>query len=238
MSDFELTAEVREDMGKGASRRLRRLADQIPAILYGGDKPPQPLTLVRKDLEHALENEAFYSHVLTLHVGKAKEKAILKDLQRHPARDRVMHADFLRVSDDVKIKVNVPLHFTNEDTAPGVVEGGVVQHASTEIEVQCLPGDMPEFIDVDLGELSIGDNVHLSDLKLPKGVESVALSHGEEHDLMVASVMAPVKAEVEEPIEVEGEEAEGEEAGEEGAAAEEATGEEEAGGDSEDKGEE
>ena len=131
MSDaFEIDAEVREDMGKGASRRLRRLADQIPAILYGGDKAPTPLTLIRKDLEHALENEAFYSHVLTLHVGKKKEKAILKDLQRHPAKDRVMHADFLRVSDDVAIKINVPLHFLNEDTCIGVKqEGGMIQHS-------------------------------------------------------------------------------------------------------------
>ncbi len=234
MSDFDLNAEVREDMGKGASRRLRRLADQIPAILYGGDKPPQPLTLIRKDLEHALQNEAFYSHVLTLHVGKAKEKAILKDLQRHPAKDRVMHADFLRVSDDVAIKINVPLHFVNEETAPGVKEGGVVQHAMTEIEVQCLPGDMPEYIDVDLGELEIGDNVHITDLKLPKGVESVALSHGEEHDLMVASIMAPQKVEVDEPVEAEAE-GEVEAAGEEAPAGDESAAEGDAG---EDAGEE
>jgi large subunit ribosomal protein L25 len=204
MSDFELTAEVRDDMGKGASRRLRRLADQIPAILYGGDKPPQPLSFIRKDLEHALENEAFYSHVLTLHVGKGKEKAILKDLQRHPAKDRVMHADFLRVSDDVAIKINVPLHFINEESAPGVkLEGGVVQHAVNEIEITCLPGDMPEFIEVDLGELNVGDNVHLTDLKLPKGVESTVLGHGDDQDLMIASIMAPVKVEEEEPVESE-----------------------------------
>ncbi len=192
MSDFELTAEVRDDMGKGASRRLRRLADQIPAILYGGDKPPQPLSFVRKDLEHALENEAFYSHVLVLHVGKDKEKAILKDLQRHPAKDRVMHADFLRVSDDVAIKVNVPLHFLNEDSCYGVkMEGGMIQHLANEIEVLCLPGDMPEYIEVDMAEVKVGEIIHLSDVTLPKGVESVALSHGEDHDLSVAAVLAP-----------------------------------------------
>ena len=193
MSDaFELTAEVRDDMGKGASRRLRRLADQIPAILYGGDKAPQPLSLIRKDLEHALENEAFYSHVLTLHVAGKKEKAILKDLQRHPAKDRVMHADFLRVSDDVAIKVNVPLHFLNEDTCHGVkMEGGMIQHTATEIEVLCLPGDMPEYIEVDMVDVKVGEIIHLSDITLPKGVESVALSHGEDHDLSVASVLAP-----------------------------------------------
>ena len=193
MSDaFELNAEVREDKGKGASRRLRRLADQIPAILYGGDQPPTALSLVRKDFEHALENEAFYSHVLTLTVGKKKEKAILKDLQRHPAKDRVMHADFLRVSDKVAVKVNVPVHFVNEETCVGVkMEGGMIQHQATEIEVLCLPADIPEYIEVDMAEVAVGQIVHLSDVKLPKGVESVALSHGEDHDLAVASVLAP-----------------------------------------------
>ncbi|MEM0953157.1 MAG: 50S ribosomal protein L25/general stress protein Ctc [Pseudomonadota bacterium] len=193
MSDaFELNVELREDTGKGASRRLRRLSGQVPAILYGGDKPPQPLSVVRKDLEKALENEAFYSHVLTLQVDGGAQKAILKDLQRHPAKDRVLHADFLRVSDNVAIKISVPIHFINEDTAPGVkLEGGIVQHAVTEIEIQCLPGDMPEYIEADLGALNIGDNIHLSDLTFPAGVESTALSVGDEQDLMVASVIAP-----------------------------------------------
>jgi large subunit ribosomal protein L25 len=193
MSDaFELTAEVREDMGKGASRRLRRLEEKVPAILYGADKAPTPLTLVRKDLEKALENEAFYSHVLTLKVGKAKQKAILKDLQRHPAKNRVMHADFMRVSDDVAIKVHVPVHFLNEDSCYGVkTEGGMVQHSATDIEVQCLPGNMPEYLEVDMLEVKVGDIIHISDITLPEGVESVALSHGEDHDLAIASVLAP-----------------------------------------------
>jgi large subunit ribosomal protein L25 len=201
---FELTAEVREDTGKGASRRLRRLADQIPAILYGGELPPTPLSMVRKDLEHALENEAFYTNILTLHVAGKTEKAILKDLQRHPAKDRVMHADFLRVSANVAIKVNVPLHFINEDQAPGVTqEKGVVQHAVTDLEIMCLPGDMPEYIEVDLAGMNVGDNIHLKDLKLPKGVEATALTHGEEQDLMIASIMAPVKEQALEEVEAE-----------------------------------
>ncbi|MBT4522455.1 MAG: 50S ribosomal protein L25/general stress protein Ctc, partial [Halieaceae bacterium] len=181
MSDqFELLAEVREDMGKGASRRLRRLADQVPAIIYGGKKDPQPLTLIRKDLEKALENEAFYSHVLTITVGKTKEKAILKDLQRHPAKDSVMHADFMRVDDKVAIRVHVPIHFLNEDTAQGVkMEGGIVQHQVTDIEVQCLPGDIPEYIEVDMQDVETGQIVHLSDVALPEGVSSVALALGE-----------------------------------------------------------
>jgi len=193
MSDaFELNAEVREDKGKGASRRLRRLADQIPAIIYGGDKDPQPLTLVRKDLEKALENEAFYSQVLTIHVGSDKQQAILKDLQRHPAKDRVMHADFLRVDAKTVVKVHVPIHFLNEETCHGVkMEGGMIQHQVTDIEVQCLSGDIPEYIDVDMKDVHTGQIIHLSDIALPEGVTSVALALGEDHDLAIASVIAP-----------------------------------------------
>jgi len=218
MSDqFELKAEVREDMGKGASRRLRRLADLVPAIIYGGKKDPQPLTLIRKDLEKALENEAFYSQVLTIKVGKGKEKAILKDLQRHPARDSVMHADFMRVDDKVAIKVHVPIHFLNEDTCHGVkVEGGMIQHQTTDIEIQCLPADIPEYIEVDMLEVETGQIVHLSDVTLPANVISIALALGEDHDLAVASVIAPKghDEELDEAVEEAGDE-EGEE-GEEG----------------------
>ena len=193
MSDqFEIHAELREDMGKGASRRLRRLADQVPAIIYGGKKDPQPLTLIRKDLEKALENEAFYSHVLTINVGKGKEKAILKDLQRHPARDSVMHADFLRVDDKTMVKVHVPIHFLNEDNCHGVkVEGGMIQHQATDVEVQCLPGDIPEYLEVDMLNVETGQIVHLSEITLPEGVTSMALALGEDHDLAIASVNAP-----------------------------------------------
>ncbi len=193
MSDqFELKAEVREDMGKGASRRLRRFADQVPAIIYGGSKDPQPLTLIRKDFEKALENEAFYSHVLTIKVGKTKEKAILKDLQRHPAKESVMHADFMRVDDKVAIKVNVPIHFLNEEDSVGVkTQGGIVQHQTTDIEILCLPGDIPEYIEVDMAEIETGQIVHLSEVTLPKGVTSVALALGEDHDLAIASINAP-----------------------------------------------
>jgi large subunit ribosomal protein L25 len=216
MSDqFELNAEVREDMGKGASRRLRRLADLVPAIIYGGKKDPQPLTLVRKDLEKALENEAFYSQVLTIKVGKGKEKAILKDLQRHPARDSVMHADFMRVDDKVLIKVHVPIHFLNEDTCHGVkVEGGMIQHQTTDIEIQCLPADIPEYIEVDMLEIETGQIVHLSDITLPANVTSMALALGEDHDLAVASVIAP-KGHDEDLDEAPAEDA-GDEEGEEG----------------------
>ena len=193
MSDqFEIQADVREDLGKGASRRLRRLADLVPAIIYGGDRDPQALTLVRKDLEKALENEAFYSHVLTINVGNEKQQAILKDLQRHPAKETVMHADFLRVNENKAIKVHVPIHFINEATSHGVkTQGGIVQHQETDIEVQCLPSKIPEYIEVDMLKVEIGQIIHLSDITLPEGVSSVALALGEDHDLAVASIIAP-----------------------------------------------
>jgi large subunit ribosomal protein L25 len=193
MSDqFEMQAEVRTEIGKGASRRLRRFDDKIPAIIYGGGKDPQSLSLVRKDLEKALENEAFYSHVLTVNVGNQKEKAILKDLQRHPAKNRVTHVDFLRVRDDVALRVHVPIHFLNETTCHGVkMQGGIIQHQATDIEVQCLPKDIPSFIEVDMLDVHTGQIVHLSDVVLPPGVTSVALALGEDHDLAIASVIAP-----------------------------------------------
>ncbi|MEP4485801.1 MAG: 50S ribosomal protein L25/general stress protein Ctc [Halioglobus sp.] len=193
MSDqFEINAELREDKGKGASRRLRRLADLIPAIIYGAKEDPQSLSLVRKDFEKALENEAYYSHVLTINVDGGQQKAILKDLQRHPAKNRIMHADFLRVDENTAVKVNIPIHFINETTCVGVkTEGGIIQHQITDVEISCLPGDIPEYIEVDMAEVVIGQIVHLSDITLPEGVVSVALALGDDHDLAVASVMAP-----------------------------------------------
>ena len=216
MSDqFEVIAELREDMGKGASRRLRRLADKVPAIIYGGDKEPQSLTLIRKDIEKSLENEAFYSHVLAVNVAGDVQKAILKDLQRHPAKDTVMHADFLRVDDKVAIKVNVPIHFLNEETCHGVkMQGGMIQHQATDIEVSCLPADIPEYIEVDMLEVETGQIVHLSDVTLPAGVTSVALALGEDHDLAIASVIAPKGVSDEEEVEAAADA--GEEAAEEG----------------------
>ena len=216
MSDqFEVQAEVREDMGKGASRRLRSHANKIPAIIYGGDKEPQPLTIIRKDLEKSLENEAFYSHVLSVKVGGEEQQAILKDLQRHPAKNYVMHADFLRVSAKVALKVNVPIHFLNEEACKGVkMEGGIIQHQATDIEVSCLPGDIPEYIEVDMIDVEIGQIVHLSDITLPAGVTSTALALGEDHDLAIASVIAPKGGSVDEDEAVVAEDAGEEEAAE------------------------
>ncbi|MFT6287762.1 MAG: large subunit ribosomal protein L25 [Halieaceae bacterium] len=220
MSDqFEITAELREDIGKGASRRLRRLVNNVPAIMYGGGDAPQPLTLVRKDFEKALENEAFYSHVLTINVGKTSQQAILKDLQRHPAKNAVMHADFLRVDANTLVKVTVPIHFLNEATSIGVkTEGGLVQHQVVEVEVQCLPGDIPEYLELDMQDVVIGRIVHLSEIKLPEGVVSTALALGEDHDLAVASIVAPKGGADEDGLEVAAAADEaGEDAGEDGA---------------------
>ena len=190
--DFTLQASARELAGKGASRRLRRLAGQVPAIIYGDDKDPINISVEHKELVKHLEHEAFYSHIITLNIGSKSESVILKDLQRHPAKPLVLHADFLRVSKTKKITVSVPLHFINEEACKGVkLGGGIVSHTMTQLEVSCLARDLPEFIEVDVIDLELGQILHISDIKLPKGVESVSLSHGEDHDLPVATVIKP-----------------------------------------------
>lgn len=192
---FELRAEARTDQGKGASRRLRR-AGKVPAILYGGGNDPQAVTLDHTQLTHNLENEAFYSHILTIDVAGDKQKAILRDLQRHPSRPIVLHVDLMRVSETEKIRVSAPLHFTGEDVAPGVKEaGGLVSHDLNEVNIECLPKHLPEFIEVDISSLNIGDSLHLADLAVPEGVELLDLTRGQDH--MVVSIHAR-KVEVEE----------------------------------------
>jgi len=213
MSDnYVLEAEPRNDLGKGASRRLRRL-DKVPAILYGAGKEPTSISVDQKDLIHKLENEAFFSHILTVKIGGTEENAILKDLQRHPSKPTLLHMDLQRVSMSEKIRVHVPLHFINEDKSPGVRGGGLVTHSSTETEISCLPSDLPEFLEVDLINLDLDGIIHLSDIKVPAGVEIVELSHGEGHDQPVASIHMPRAAK--EAGEDAGEAA-GEAAGEEG----------------------
>lgn len=189
---FEIQAESRHDLGKGASRRLRRNENKMPAVIYGSGQPAESLTLIRKDFEKLLENEAFYTAILDVIVDGKHENAILKDMQRHPAKGFPMHADFLRVEANKPIKVHVPLHFINESKAQGVkIGGGMIQHQATDVEVQCLPKDIPEFIEVDMLNIDLGDIVHLSDLTLPEGVVSTALALGEDHDLAIASIIAP-----------------------------------------------
>ncbi|MFO1419246.1 MAG: 50S ribosomal protein L25/general stress protein Ctc [Methylotetracoccus sp.] len=191
---FEFEAEARVQGGKGAARRLRR-GSRVPAILYGGGAEPVPLSLDHNTVLKSLENEAVYSHILTIKFGGREEKAILKALQRHPSRPVIMHMDFQRVSATAKIRVHVPLHFLNEATCPGAKKGGLISHNLVDVEVACLPGDLPEFIAVDLATVELGQTVHLSDLVVPPGVEIPALGQGPEHDLAVVAVQAARGAE-------------------------------------------
>ena len=188
---FELNAEVRTDLGKGASRRLRH-ENKIPAVIYGAGKDAISLTIPHDDFWHALENEAFYSHIITLNIGKKKEKAILKDLQRHPFKPSLVHADFLRIDAKEKLTTHVPLHFINENKCHGVKEqGGRISHLMNDVEVTCLPKNLPEYIEIDVTALELGETIHLSALKLPEGVEINALAHDEDHthDSAVVTVM-------------------------------------------------
>lgn len=188
--DFKLTAHAREERGKNASRRMRA-AGQVPGVIYGGGEPPEAVTFEHDSLMHNLENEAFYSHILTVDVEGTSQKAILRELQRHPHKPTVLHLDLLRVREDTRINVHVPIHFINEDTCHGVkLDGGVISHNMVELEVSCLPKDLPEFIEVDVQELKLNESIHLSGVQAPEGVTIVELSHGEGHDHTVVSIHA------------------------------------------------
>lgn len=186
-----LRAEFREELGKAASRRLRRLSDKVPGILYGGGVDPVHLSVAHRDLSKAMQEETFFSQILELSVGDKTQACVLRDVQRHPATDKVQHIDFLRIQEDMPVQMHVPLHYINEDRCVGVkLGGGRIAHNLIEVEVSCLPRDLPEFIAVDVAELEVGSSIHLSDLDLPDGVSIVALGMGEDHDIPVASVAA------------------------------------------------
>ena len=188
---FELSAESRNDMGKGASRRLRRTG-KVPAVIYGGDAEPQSLSLVHNELMHRLQDEAFYSHILTVTIDGKPVQAVLRDLQRHPARPVILHADLQRVSANEKMHLRVPLRFIGADVSPGVkTAGGLFIHELNEVDVECLPANLPEFIAVDVTAMNVGDHLHLSDLIMPAGVDLVELHRGEGHDLAVAHIEPP-----------------------------------------------
>jgi large subunit ribosomal protein L25 len=183
-----IKAEPREAQGSGASRRLR-LTDKVPGILYGGGKEATPIQLDHKDLFFKLKQEAFHASILDMEVGSEKAQVLLRDYQMHPFRQRVLHADFQRVAADKKIHMRVPLHFVNAEISPGVkVAGGLVQHVMNELEISCLPKDLPEYIEVDLKDLQAGHSLHLSSLPLPPGVEAI-VPKGE--DPTVATVVIP-----------------------------------------------
>ena len=185
---FTLDAEVRTDLGKGASRRLRH-ANKVPAILYGEGKESVSLTLAHNKVFRAQQEEAFYSHVLTLNVDGKPVECLIKDMQRHPFKQIIMHMDFMRIDATHAVHVNAPIHFVNEEAAEK--KGGKIAHQLNEIAVSCLPGDIPEFIEVDVAGLEVGQTLHLSDITLPKGVTSDELAKGESHDQAVATLNAP-----------------------------------------------
>ena len=203
---FEFEVQPREASGKAAARRLRSKEDRVPAILYGAGKEPMPLSLSHNKVNRALDNEAVYSHILTLNIaGKESEKVVLKALMRHPTKPRITHMDFLRINTKEKLTMRVPLHFLNEAKAPGLKDGGVLSKLIAHLEISCLPLDLPEHIDIDISGLNIGDSIHISQIALP---EKVAHAHAidEDHDQVVVSIHEPRAEEPEEtaaPVAVE-----------------------------------
>lgn len=185
---FEFVAESRDLAGKSAARAARRNGN-VPAVVYGGAADPVSIVLEHNEVAKHLEHEAVYSHILDLKISGKTEKVVLKGVQRHPAKPQVLHMDFMRVDETHALKVHVPLHFINESTCVGVKAGGVVTHGMVDVEVSCLPAALPEFIEVDLTALDIGDSLHLTDLVLPEGVSIVVLAQGGDHDHVVTQVM-------------------------------------------------
>jgi large subunit ribosomal protein L25 len=231
---YKIPAEMREDVGKGASRRLRR-SGRVPAVVYGNNREPVSITIDHKFLLHESQEEAFHSSVLELQVGNKKQPVVLRDLQRHPFKPLLTHADFLRVSEDHEIRMSIPLHFINEESSPAGKKGGVViSHQVVDVEVEALPQNLPEYLEIDLANLEPGGSFMLSEIPLPEGVILPLLEYeGEEHDYAIvtaifiragqgtgelaAEVDAAMGEEAEPELVGEDEEAEGEEAeGEEG----------------------
>ena len=190
MANTIVKANARSMQGTGASRRLRR-DGKVPAVLYGGHKDARMIEVDHKDTLMNLKHEAFHSSILDMDIDGEKEKVLLRDVQMHPWKSQILHIDFQRVSAKEKIHMKVPLHFINEEIAPGVkLGGGLVNHIASEIDITCLPADLPEYIEVDLGALEVGESIHLSQIKFPSGVESVQLAKGGE-DLGVVAIQTP-----------------------------------------------
>ena len=201
--DFDLIAELREDQGKGASRRLRH-EGKVPAILYGGGRPPRTLAFDHNRVIQQLDSESFYSSVLNIKVRDKSQAAILKDVQRHPSKAQIMHMDFQRVVEDEEIRMLVPIHFLGEDVATGVkLGGGKVSHLMNEVEVVCLPRHLPEYLELDISELELDEMLKISDIPLPEGVTIPALAQGPEQDIPVVSIHVIKEIVLEEEEEVE-----------------------------------
>ena len=220
--DFDLIADIREDQGKGASRRLRH-EGKVPAIIYGAGRPSRALTFDHNKVIRQLENESFYSSILNIQVNEKSQAAIVKDIQRHPSKQQIVHMDFQRIVEDEKIRMNVPIHYLNAEDAVGVKqEGGSVSQLITDIEVTCLPKDLPEYFEVDIENLGLNEMLYIADIKLPDGVEIPILAQGPENNRPIVSIQFIKEVVIEEEVEeIEGELVEGEEVeGEEGAAEE------------------
>jgi large subunit ribosomal protein L25 len=198
---FQLQGEARDGLGRSHNRRLRK-AGRVPAIVYGGGQDPSAISLDHNSLLHDMEREAFYTSILTLSIGSAEEPVVVKAVQRHPAKHEIVHVDFQRIVADEEITLNVPIHFIGEANAKGVKEqGGVIEHLETDLEISCLPRFLPEYIDLDVTNLELNQLLHLSDIKLPEGVSSVALAH--QQDLPIVAINPPRREEAEEPAEGE-----------------------------------
>lgn len=210
--NFDLIAEFREDQGKGASRRLRHKG-KVPAIIYGAGRPPRLLMFDQNKVIKRLEIESFYSSILNIKVGDKSQSAILKDLQRHPAKHIIMHMDFQRIVEDEEIRMNVPLHFLGEEVAPGVKEGGSISKLINDVEISCLPKNLPEFLEVDVSKLELDEMLHLSDIKLPEGVEIIGLIAGDESDQGIVSLQVMKAAPIEEDAPIGSDDSTGEEGG-------------------------
>lgn len=188
---LKIAAQSREHVGKGASRRLRRQHGLVPAIVYGTKKQPLNLTVKHHEMLKAVQHEAFFSSILTLEIDGKAEKVVLKDMQRHPARELILHVDFLRIDEKAEMTMYIPLHFIGEASSPGVKAGGLVNHAMLEVEIKCLPANLPEAINVDVSTLNIGDSVHISAIVLPEGVSLVHAIEDEAHNHLVYSISEP-----------------------------------------------
>lgn len=198
-NQFQLNAVNRsaEQQGKGASRRLRK-QNLVPAIIYGGNEEPTAIAVKYNEFIKALENEAFFSHILTINVDGDEHQAVIKDLQRHPAKGVPLHADFMRIVKGQKIHMNVPVHFEGKEDAPGTKEGGILSTLVTDVEIICLPSRLPESLVVDVSEMQIGDTYHLSDIVLPEGVVIYELEQEDGTDRTIVNMQAPTVEEVDE----------------------------------------
>jgi large subunit ribosomal protein L25 len=202
-NDFQINAEIRSNHGKADSRRLRH-QDLIPAVIYGAEKDPQPIILEHKNIQHLLQNEAAYAHILTVNVSGKSEKVVLKAVQRHAYKPLIVHVDFLRIKAKEALTMRVPLHYINEEDCPGVKQGGVVSKLMNDVEITCLPANLPEFIEVDMAEVDMDQTLHLSDIKLPNDVELSIGEITEDNNQPIASIYKPKVVEDVDPTTEEG----------------------------------